>query len=97
MNIDIYLFSYYNDYVFANLFNMMKILQSTSRGQITLPKSWRSKFDTNYYEAKIKADQIIIMPLTKKTTFKETLDVSWHEYQKGESMSHEDMMKKYGL
>lgn len=76
---------------------MVKILHSTSRGQITLPKEWRDNFDTDYYRVEIKEEQLIIVPLNPEKTLKEKVEESWGEYQKGEFVSHEDLKKKYGL
>ena len=44
-----------------------KILKSTERGQITLPKEWRDHFVTNNYFAQISGDKLIITPLNLDT------------------------------
>jgi bifunctional DNA-binding transcriptional regulator/antitoxin component of YhaV-PrlF toxin-antitoxin module len=77
--------------------NMNKILQATNRGQVTLPKDWRDKFETVYFEAEILEDKIIIKPLIKKVGFEATLEKSWEEYNKGKFISGDKLMKKYGL
>ena len=74
-----------------------KIIQATSRGQVTLPKKWRDQFDTDYYEAKVEGNKLVIVPLIKKETFEESLDEAWEQYKRGESMSHEELKKLYGL
>ncbi len=76
---------------------MTKILTATSRGQITLPKNWRDKFDTCYYEIDIEDDQIVIRPLKKKMNLEDELNEAWQEYKKGNFIAHEDIVKKYGL
>ncbi len=76
---------------------MNKVLQSTERGQITLPKKWREKFDTNYFSAEIANDQIIITPLLKAKNLDEELTDSWQEYKDGKFITHEELMKKYGI
>lgn len=44
-----------------------KILKSTERGQITLPKQWRDNFPSDHYFVEMKEDKLIITPF-------ETLD-----------------------
>lgn len=76
---------------------MNKILQATSRGQVTLPKGWRDKFDTTYYVAEIKNDELVLKPLSKNKNLKDEVENSWKEYKEGEFVSSEDLMKEYGL
>lgn len=76
---------------------MVKILQSTSRGQITLPKQWRDMFNTKYYKVVIKKEELVIKPLAGDKTLKDQVEESWQEYKDGKMISHEDLMKKYGL
>lgn len=40
-----------------------KIVKSTSKGQITLPKSWRNKFHTDSFMLKMEIDQVTIKPI----------------------------------
>ena len=42
---------------------MITILKTTSKGQITIPATWRKKFDTNQFRAEIKEDRLEIRPL----------------------------------
>lgn len=77
---------------------MNKILQATSRGQVTLPKEWRGKFETHYYLAEMNGTEITLRPLVPKTpTLEESVEQAWAEYQAGDFISHEDLIKKYGL
>lgn len=76
---------------------MNKILQSTSRGQITLPKKWRDRFKTDYYIAELKNKSLIIKPLKEQKNLEEDLDEAWEEYKEGKYTSAEDLKKKYGL
>ena len=39
-----------------------KILQSTERGQITLPKQWRERFETNSFLIEMHEDRMVIVP-----------------------------------
>ncbi len=82
---------------FLILNQMDKILQATSRGQITLPKSWRDKFNTNYYVVEIKDDTLSFKPFIQKKTFEQQLEDAWQEYKEGKFVDHETIMKKYGL
>jgi len=42
---------------------MTIILKTTSKGQITIPASWRKKFNTNQFTAVMKEDKLEIKPL----------------------------------
>lgn len=42
---------------------MINIVKTTSKGQVTLPMSWRKKFHTNRYTMKEVNDTLIISPL----------------------------------
>lgn len=86
----IYLFTYI-------LIFMVKLLHSTSRGQITLPKEWRDNFGTNYYQAEIMEDKLVIVPVKPPKSFNDAVEDSWDEYQAGKFVDHEDLKKKYGL
>jgi bifunctional DNA-binding transcriptional regulator/antitoxin component of YhaV-PrlF toxin-antitoxin module len=39
-----------------------KLLKSTSRGQITLPKQWRNHFTTDSYLAVMQDDKLVLTP-----------------------------------
>ncbi len=46
---------------------MITVIQKpTSRGQITIPKEWMSKFDTNNYALEIEEMRITITPIDIK-------------------------------
>ena len=76
---------------------MVKILQSTVRGQITLPKKWRDAFSTKYYKAEVLDGKLVITPLVGDVTFKDGVEESWREYLEGKVTTHEDLKKEYGL
>ena len=46
---------------------MRTILKATSKGQITLPASWRRHFSTNHYLAKDKGGKLEISPFNIKS------------------------------
>lgn len=83
-------------YVFSYLL-MVKVLHSTSRGQITLPKEWRDNFDTDYFKVEIQKEKLIIVPLNPEKTFRDKVEESWKEYEDGKFVNHEALKKKYGL
>ncbi len=76
---------------------MVKLLHSTSRGQITLPKEWRDNFGADYYQAEILEDKLIIVPVKTPGTFENAVENSWNEYHEGKFVDHKDLKKKYGL
>ncbi len=44
---------------------MITILKLFGRGQITLPKKWRERFDTNMYIAKETSQGLLVVPFTE--------------------------------
>ena len=55
---------------------MTTILKTTTKGQITIPVSWRKQFNTDRFIATIKANKLEIEPLiikTKKSTVEFTV------------------------
>lgn len=74
----------------------LKILRATPRGQITLPKSWRDQFSTEYYTLEMEGDALTLRPLLKDD-LPASLDEAWSAYQKGQYMTQEALMQKYGL
>lgn len=75
---------------------MPKILQATSRGQVTLPKAWRDQYDTQYFTTEIEGATLIIKPLIQDN-FVKSVESAWSEYKKGDYVASEELMKKYGL
>ena len=76
---------------------MNKVLQSTSRGQVTLPKNWRDQFDTNYFEANFDGEVLTLKPLKQGKSFKGTVESSWKEYKNAEYVASDALMEEYGL
>ncbi|MFA6528416.1 MAG: AbrB/MazE/SpoVT family DNA-binding domain-containing protein [Candidatus Gracilibacteria bacterium] len=77
---------------------IMKILKCTERGQVTLPKKWRDKMGTCYFQVFVLDDGITLKPVKEKS-FKETVEDGWQRYLDGADgfITHEEMEKKYGL
>jgi len=46
---------------------MITILKEFGRGQVTLPKRWRDRFDTNVYVAKETSQGLLIVPFSDET------------------------------
>jgi len=42
----------------------MKIVKSTAKGQITLPKGWRDRFGTDNFILEIAQEQILVRPIS---------------------------------
>lgn len=45
------------------IIDMKKIVKCTSKGQITLPMKWRSKFETDNFAIEYQNDQLIVKPV----------------------------------
>ncbi|EKD63314.1 MAG: hypothetical protein ACD_51C00297G0001 [uncultured bacterium] len=77
--------------------DVMKIVKCTERGQVTLPKAWRDKVGTCYFQVFVDADAVTLRPVKDKS-FKETVEDSWQDYlNDGKTFTHEEMKKEYGL
>jgi bifunctional DNA-binding transcriptional regulator/antitoxin component of YhaV-PrlF toxin-antitoxin module len=75
---------------------MNKVLQSTSRGQVTLPKSWRDQYETQYFLSEVKGDSLVIRPLLKNN-LEDSVESAWSDYKKGDYVTSEELMEQYGL
>lgn len=69
-----------------------KIVTSTSRGQITLPKHWRKHFDTDSYVLHMHDDRLIIMPLELDIESNEEVLFDADRDNDGEGIPVEDMI-----
>jgi bifunctional DNA-binding transcriptional regulator/antitoxin component of YhaV-PrlF toxin-antitoxin module len=76
---------------------MNRLLQATSRGQVTLPKGWRDKFNTTYYTVEIKSNELVLKPFSMNKTLKDEVEDSWQGYKDGNFIDGKDLTKKYGL
>ncbi|MFA4815365.1 MAG: AbrB/MazE/SpoVT family DNA-binding domain-containing protein [Candidatus Gracilibacteria bacterium] len=75
---------------------MSKILQATSRGQVTLPKAWRDQYKTQYFITEVEGATLVIKPLMQDA-FGDSVESAWSEYKSGNYVASEELMKKYGL
>lgn len=60
------IYSNYRNVVFYT-FSMITILKEFGRGQVTLPKKWRERFNTKVYIAKETSQGLLIMPFTENS------------------------------
>lgn len=57
-----------------------KVITATSKGQITLPKAWRSKFNTSQFLLKQIGRGLFVEPLKMDETSEEELLLEEKEY-----------------
>lgn len=70
-----------------------KILKSTIRGQITLPKQWRESFPTDNYVSKIEGNTLVITPLLLSKAEEEEVLFDADRDNDGKGISPEDMIQ----
>lgn len=78
-------------------FQKMKVVKCTQRGQVTLPKKWRDEVGTDHFLVIVSDEGVTFKPILKKE-FVESVEAAWQDYlENGETISQEEMEKKYGL
>jgi len=70
-----------------------KIIKSTERGQITLPKQWRSQFNTDNFLLKIVSNKIIITPVTINDLENEEIIFDADRDNKGKGIGLNEMLE----
>ena len=70
-----------------------KILRSTERGQITLPKQWRSHFTGDTYLATMLSEKLIITPLQLDELAKEEVLFDADRDNVGKGVSPDEMIR----
>jgi len=56
------------NYYFLTKHNMStKVVTCTSKGQITIPKKWRDKFNTSTFTLSTEDNKIVIMPINPES------------------------------
>ena len=70
-----------------------KILKSTSRGQITLPKQWRSHFSTDSYFVEMHDDKLVIKPLHLEEMEGEEVLFDADRDNEGTGLSPDDLIR----
>lgn len=70
-----------------------KITKTTSKGQITLPSEWRNQFDTNNFLLEIKAEMIVIKPITIEEVGSEDVIFDANRDNQGKGVPVDEMIK----
>lgn len=70
-----------------------KIVKSTSKGQITLPKEWRNQFNTENFILEIHDKQIVVSPLVIKPSSKEEVIFDADRDNDGKGVTVDEMIK----
>lgn len=70
-----------------------KIITSTERGQITLPKEWREKFGTNSYLMHMDDKKIVVVPLNLEDMASEEVLFDADRDNDGKGISPEEIIK----
>ena len=70
-----------------------KVVKSTSRGQITLPKTWRSNFNTDCYLIEMKDDVLIVTPVDVEDLQSEEVLFDADRDNHGHGISVDDMIE----
>jgi bifunctional DNA-binding transcriptional regulator/antitoxin component of YhaV-PrlF toxin-antitoxin module len=70
-----------------------KILKSTERGQITLPKQWREQFPTDSYLVELHEDRIVIMPFHIDNASDEEIVFDADRDNDGKGVSPDEIIK----
>ncbi len=69
-----------------------KVVKATSKGQITLPKSWRKKFDTENFMLEISNGNILVKPVKIQEFEEEVIFDAKHD-NNGKGISPEKMIE----
>ncbi|MFH1670798.1 MAG: AbrB/MazE/SpoVT family DNA-binding domain-containing protein [Patescibacteria group bacterium] len=70
-----------------------KVVKSTVRGQITLPKQWRGHFDTDSYLVEMHDDKLVIMPFNLELASQEEVLFDADRDNDGKGISPDDIIK----
>ncbi len=69
-----------------------KVLKSTERGQITLPKQWRDHFNTDSYIVEMHDDRLVVIPFDLRAAKEEVLFDADRD-NGGKGVSPDDVIK----
>lgn len=70
-----------------------KIVKSTSKGQITIPKIWRDQFSTENFLLEIDNKYILIKPIRIEDIEEEEILFDAERDNKGKGVSPDEMIK----
>ncbi len=70
-----------------------KVVKSTERGQITLPRQWRKNFPTDNYVLEMHKDKIVITPFELEKAMQEDVLFDADRDNDGKGISPDEMIK----
>ncbi len=70
-----------------------KVVKSTERGQITLPRKWRANFSTDNYLLEMHDDRLIIMPFHIAKAVDEEILFDAERDNDGKGVSPDDIIQ----
>ena len=70
-----------------------RILKSTERGQITLPKQWRQQFPTDNYLVEMHKDRIVIIPFNADAIAAEEILFDADRDNAGQGVTPDEIIK----
>lgn len=70
-----------------------KVLKSTDRGQITLPKQWRDAFPADHYLADMQDGKIVITPIRFSLSGDEEILFDADRDNEGRGISPDEMIR----
>lgn len=69
-----------------------KVVKSTIRGQITLPKEWRSQFKTDNFLLKAESNKLVVVPIKIEELEAEEVIFDAERDNKGKGVSLDKML-----
>jgi len=84
----------YSKYV-LHTFSNMKVIAASARGQITIPKKIRDKFDTDYFKVSSEGESIVLTPVEPqlKSGLMEELEDAYQDYLQHGGHTWEEVKK----
>jgi bifunctional DNA-binding transcriptional regulator/antitoxin component of YhaV-PrlF toxin-antitoxin module len=70
-----------------------RVIKSTERGQITLPKSWRDNFDTDSFIVEMHNNKLIVMPIDLSKKMEEEVIFDADRDNEGKGISPDQIIK----
>ena len=85
----------YSKYELHTFYNKMKVIAASARGQITIPKKIRDKFDTDYFNITAQGESIVLTPVepAARSGLMEELEASYQDYLENGGHSWEEVKK----
>jgi bifunctional DNA-binding transcriptional regulator/antitoxin component of YhaV-PrlF toxin-antitoxin module len=69
-----------------------KVVKSTSKGQITLPKQWRKLFQTDVFIVEMEQDKLTVKPLSIDDIAEEEILFDADKDNEGKGVSPDEMI-----